>query len=142
VSRDFEVSADVNCEESTVSLRTGLILLNCVACSGLADVILVMDASDSIRIERFPRVIELLTAVVEQMDVDSGRVRVGAVKFAKNSTIEFHLNRFTSRQDVMDAVQRVTFVGGRTNISGALWTLVLVHVVSYTVTPRGGQCFI
>ena len=44
-----------------------------VACTGLADVILVVDASDSIRRERFPQVIELLTAVVEQMDIDSDR---------------------------------------------------------------------
>ena len=83
-----------------------------------------VDASDSIRIERFPHVIELLAAVVEQLDVDSGRVRVAAVKFANTSSVEFQLDAYRSKQDVMNAVQRVTFVGGRTNISGALWTLV------------------
>ena len=63
--------------------------------------ILVVDASDSMRIERFPRVVELLTGVVDQMDVDSGRVRVAAVKFADNSSVEFHLDEHRSKQVIL-----------------------------------------
>jgi len=97
----------------------------CTACTGRADVIFAIDASDSIRTERFPHVIRLLSSVVEQMDIGSERVRVGAVKFANNASVEFQLNAYRSKHDVMEAIERVSFVGGRTNISGALWTLVL-----------------
>ena len=93
-------------------------------CTGRSDVIFVIDASDSIRIERFPRVTQLLTSVVEQMDIGSERVRVGAVKFANSTSILFHLNAYTSKHDVMGAVGSISFVGGRSNISGALWVTV------------------
>jgi len=85
----------------------------------------VIDASDSIRIERFPHVTQLLVSVVEQMDVGPERVRVGAVKFADRASVQFHLDRYSSTQDVMAALERVTFVGGRTNISGAIRMMVL-----------------
>lgn len=88
----------------------------------------VIDASDSIRIERFPRVMDLLTGVVEQMDIGSERVRVGAVKFASNASVQFHLKTYTTKHDVMAALETVSFVGGRTNISGAIWTTVSSRV--------------
>ena len=96
----------------------------CLACTGLADIVFVIDASDSTRIERFPHVRQLLSEVVEQMDLGSERVRVGAVKFAQNASVQFHLDTHTSKHDVMAAFDRITFVGGRTNISGAIWLTV------------------
>jgi len=96
----------------------------CSACSGRADVVFVIDASDAIRVERFPRVTRLLASVVEQMDIGSERVRVGALKFGSNASIQFHLNTYSSKHDLMTALDRITFVGGRTNLSGALWMMV------------------
>ena len=45
--------------------------------------------------------VELLTGVVDQMDVDSGRVRVAAVKFADNSSVEFQLDKHRSKQVIL-----------------------------------------
>ena len=102
--------------------------LVCLACSGRADVVFVIDASDSIRVERFPLVTELLVAVVEQMDIGPERTRVGAVKFAGNASVQFYLDTFESKHDIMVALERITFVGGRTNVSGAIWIMVCALV--------------
>jgi len=93
----------------------------CLACTGRADIIFVIDASDSIRIERFPLVKQLLIDVVEQMDLGSERARVGVVKFATNASVQFNLNTYRTKHDVMAALERITFVGGPKNISGAFW---------------------
>jgi collagen type VI alpha len=89
----------------------------------LTDVVLVIDASDSIRNDRFPLVIALLMSVVDQLDVGFNRTRVAAVKFANTASVQFHLNEYKTKQDVIAAIQRIAFVGGRTNISGALWIM-------------------
>jgi Mg-chelatase subunit ChlD len=101
-----------------------------VACSAQVDLIFVVDASDSIRIERFPQVINLIAAVVDQMDIGPDRARVGLVKFANTASVQFQLNTYSTKQSLISAIKRVLFVGGRTNVSGAIWYMVRVATFS------------
>jgi len=69
-------------------------------------------------------VIQLLAEVVELMDIGLERARVGAVAFADDASVQFHLNTYSSKHDIMTALDRVAFVGGRANVSGAIWMMV------------------
>ena len=50
----------------------------------------------------------------------SGKTRVGALKWSDSASVEFHLNSYDQKQDVISALQRISFMGGRTNTASAL----------------------
>ena len=60
---------------------------------------------------------------MDTLDVREGGARVGLVKWSDTSKVEFHLNRYVDKQDVIQHVRHVMFVGGRTHTSSALRTI-------------------
>ena len=62
-------------------------------CQNEYDIIFVIDASGSIRRERFPLVMEFAVSVVEDFEVSPSRAKFGAVVFSDNAAVAFHLNR-------------------------------------------------
>ncbi len=83
----------------------------------------VIDGSGSIRHERFHEVLDFMTGVVQQLEINPDRpnkVRVAAVCFNTQAFVEFYLNTYRTKQDIIHAIQRINYLGGRTNIAGAL----------------------
>ena len=68
----------------------------------------------------FPQIISFVKAFIGKADIDSGNVRIGLVTFARSVRLEFNLNAFTTKRDVLRAVGRVKKLVGRTNTAGAL----------------------
>ena len=53
-----------------------------IGCNGdRADVVFVVDASGSIGESNFNKIIDFVRNIVNQLDIDSGRIRVGMVTF-------------------------------------------------------------
>ena len=66
--------------------------------SGMIDLVFVIDASGSIRNERFPVVLNFITSIVAQLDVHPDRTRVGAIWFSDTAGVQFNLNQYSTRQ--------------------------------------------
>jgi len=96
----------------------------CVGCDGRLDIVLVVEASDNIRNERFPRVLDLLSSVVEQFDVAADKTRFGALMYSQTALVQFNLRDYSTKQDVLTAVRRLRFLGGRTRVANALRLMV------------------
>ena len=66
-----------------------------LGCSSYIDLAVVVDASGSIRVERFPRVLEFITDVLAEfaLELDGGEARIGAVTFSESAKLEFPLGR-------------------------------------------------
>ena len=77
----------------------------------MADVAFVVDASGSIRRERFPLVLSFIQSVIDQLDVHPSQTRVGAVYWSDNAFLQFDLGKL-------------------------VWTswLFYIHVSSYDIT--------
>ena len=56
------------------------------------DLVLVIDASGSIRAERFPLVQEYMVNLVNELEVHPDKTRVGGVQFSSDSRTAFYLN--------------------------------------------------
>ncbi len=83
-----------------------------------------VDASGSIRAERFPKVQDFLAGVTSELEVGGDKTRVGVVKFSDAAEMQFSLDTYSRQQDVVHAIRRMAFVGGRTHTASALETLV------------------
>lgn len=95
--------------------------VNCErGCTGKVDVAFVLDASGSIRNERFPYVINFVNSIIDELQVSQQDTRIGAVSYSDNHAPQFLLNTYNTKQDVQLAFSRIPFIGGRTNTASAL----------------------
>jgi collagen type VI alpha len=105
----------------TCTCPLGFTGINCErGCSGRVDIAFVLDASGSIRNERFPKVIDTVVAIVEQLQVSLNDTRIAAVSYSDSYAPQFFLNRYSTKQDVQLALRRIPFIGNRTNTASAL----------------------
>jgi len=83
-------------------------------------VIFVVDVSGSVQRHRVKAIRELLVSVVADLDVGPSATRVGAVYFSDASDTAFTLDQYTTRQDVQEALRRIPYAGGKSNITAGL----------------------
>jgi len=96
----------------------------CVACSNGADVVFALDASDSMGFDNFQLMSQFVGMVVQTLDIDSVTSgptisRVGLVVFSDNAVLQFHLNRYTTKAGLLQAVN-VPYLTGSTNTAQAI----------------------
>lgn len=109
--------------------------INCErGCTGKVDVAFVLDASGSIRNERFPKVIEFVVSIIEELQVSQQDTRIGAVSYSDNAAPQFLLNTYNTKQDVQLAVRSIPFMGGRTNTASGLR-----HACNTIFNPANGD---
>ena len=89
----------------------------------MADIVIAIDASGSIRADRFTLVLNYVKAVVNSLEVAEDRARVGVIVFSDQATVKFHMNTFKSKQDVLQAIEMIEYTRGVTNIADTLKTM-------------------
>ena len=82
--------------------------------------------------------LDFVVNVVAKLDVDSGKVRVGAITISDTPTIQFRLSTYHAMMDVVDAVRRLPYRGYTADIGSALRTLRtdMLRSVSGTFTVQ------
>jgi len=98
--------------------------LSLTGCDTAADVVFALDASGSIGDENFRTMISFVTRLVEQLDIDNAQsvfsgTRIGLVTFANDYKLEFDLNEYTEKIDILNAIN-VYYTQGTTNTSAAI----------------------
>ena len=58
-----------------------------------------------------------------QVFIVSGRVHVGLVTYSDDTKVRFSLTQYSTKQDVLHAVERLPYTRGRTNTASALQTV-------------------
>lgn len=102
-----------NCERSCSGVGSGS------EGSGRLDLVIILDRSGSIRQEMFDDVKQYIVNVISEFEVYDDKVRVACVAFSDDATTIFYLNTYSQLQDISEAILRVTYSGGRTNIASA-----------------------
>ncbi|CAH1774657.1 unnamed protein product, partial [Owenia fusiformis] len=88
-----------------------------------ADIIFILDASESVGPQDFIKVREFVRAITRELDVSRDTNRIAAISFSDGVTEHFFLDTFDNKQDVLDALQNISYVGGSTNTQAALVAL-------------------
>ena len=80
-----------------------------------------VDTSGSIRSERFGKVQAFIKSFVEDHEISSDRIRVAAVSFANDAKVDFNLTTYSTREDIMAAIDMIQFnPNGKTNMAAGI----------------------
>ncbi|XP_039455766.1 collagen alpha-3(VI) chain-like [Oreochromis aureus] len=87
------------------------------------DVVFLLDGSDATR-TGFPAMRDFVQKQVETLSVDDGKDRVSVVQYSRDPAVQFYLNTYTTKREVLDSVRGLRHKGGRPlNTGAALWYL-------------------
>ncbi|XP_061633704.1 collagen alpha-1(XIV) chain isoform X1 [Phyllopteryx taeniolatus] len=80
----------------------------------IADIVILVDGSWSIGRLNFRLVRMFLENLVNAFDVGIDKTRIGLVQYSGDPRMEWHLNAFTTKEAVIDAVKNLPYKGGNT----------------------------
>jgi len=99
------------------------------------DLVFVLDSSGSIDRVRFNVIKETIIATIYELDVSMDRTRVGLIYWSNSAFVAFNMNDYGQvKQDVVEAIRRVPFIGNTTYTAAALR---LVHDTAFQ--PHSGD---
>ena len=87
------------------------------------DVVFAFDSSTSVTLENFSLLINFAKDMIKDAEIDSGSVRVGALVYSSGAAIQFDLHMYSTKQDIIEAFNRIPYIPGRTNTAEALRTI-------------------
>ena len=74
-------------------------------------------------LERWQYVLNFAISIVTNLDVHPNRTRVGLIYWNDYAYVGFLLNQYTTRQDVIQAIRNIPYIGGRSDTTDALTIL-------------------
>ncbi|KAI7808924.1 putative collagen alpha-3VI chain [Triplophysa rosa] len=98
------------------------------------DVVFLLDGSDGTR-NGFPAMKEFVHRMVERLDVADNRDRVSVVQYSRDAEVNFHLNTYMTKKDIIDSVRGLRHKGGRPLNTGA----ALQYVKDNVFTASSGS---
>ncbi|XP_028983776.1 collagen alpha-1(XIV) chain isoform X2 [Betta splendens] len=100
----------------------------------IADIVILVDGSWSIGRINFRLVRMFLENLVNAFDVGINKTRIGLAQYSGDPRIEWHLNAFTTKDTVLDAVKNLPYKGGNT-----LTGLALTYILENCFKPESGS---
>ena len=88
-----------------------------------ADIMFLVDSSGSIGVENFIKMKTFMKNLVSKSQIRADRVQIGVVQFSGTNKEEFQLNRYTSQEEISDAIDRMAHIG-ETTLTGSALTFV------------------
>lgn len=81
-----------------------------LVCRSRVDLVILIDGSRSVGRSNFRKVIDFVKSFVSFFPLSARETRVGVMVFSSRSRLEFGLNRYGSRTQVVRAINRIRFV--------------------------------
>nr|XP_020464152.1 collagen alpha-1(XIV) chain isoform X3 [Monopterus albus] len=100
----------------------------------IADIVILVDGSWSIGRVNFRLVRMFLENLVNAFDVGINKTRIGLAQYSGDPRIEWHLNAFSTKDAVIDAVKNLPYKGGNT-----LTGLALTYISENCFKPESGS---
>lgn len=94
-----------------------------------------MDGSDGTR-NGFPAMRDFVERAVEKLNVGENRDRVSVVQYSRDAEVQFYLNTYTKREDVVDSIRGLRHRGGRPLNTGAALQYVRDNVFTNSSGSR------
>ncbi|XP_064876839.1 collagen alpha-3(VI) chain-like [Oncorhynchus nerka] len=99
------------------------------------DVVFLLDGSDGTR-NGFPAMRDFVQRVVEKLNVGGDKDRVSVVQYGRDQEVNFYLNTYTTKGDILDIVRGLRHRGGRPLNTGAALQYVRDNVFTASSGSR------
>ncbi|XP_052421949.1 collagen alpha-3(VI) chain isoform X26 [Carassius gibelio] len=99
------------------------------------DVVFLLDASDGTR-NTFPAMRDFVQRLVEQFSIDANRDRVAVVQYSRDAEVNFYLNTYTTKGEILNSVRGLRHRGGRPLNTGAALQYVRDNVFTASAGSR------
>uniref|UniRef100_A0A673ZJQ3 Collagen, type VI, alpha 3 n=1 Tax=Salmo trutta TaxID=8032 RepID=A0A673ZJQ3_SALTR len=103
-----------------------------------ADVVFLLDGSDGTR-NGFPAMRDFVQRVVEKLNVGGDKDRVSVVQYGRDQEVNFYLNTYTTKGDILDIVRGLRHRGGRPLNTGAALQYVRDNVFTASSGSRSQE---
>ena len=94
-----------------------------------------LDGSDGTR-NGFPAMRDFVQRVVETLNVDENKDRVSVVQYSRDPAVQFYLNTYTTKGEIVDTVKGLRHKGGRPLNTGAALQYVRDNVFTASAGSR------
>lgn len=94
-----------------------------------------LDGSDGTR-NTFPAMRDFVQRLVEQFNIDANRDRVSVVQYSRDAEVNFYLNTYTTKGEILNSVRGLRHRGGRPLNTGAALQYVRDNVFTASAGSR------
>lgn len=99
------------------------------------DLVFLLDGSDGTR-TGFPAMRDFVQRIVETLSVDDKKDRVSVVQYSRDASVQFYLNTYMTKGEILDAVRGLRHKGGRPLNTGAALQYVRDNVFTASAGSR------
>jgi len=97
--------------------------------------VFLLDGSDGTR-NTFPAMREFVQRVVEQFNIEANRDRVSVVQYSRDAEVNFYLNTYSTKGEILNTVRGLRHRGGRPLNTGAALQYVRDSVFTASAGSR------
>uniref|UniRef100_A0A6I8PSD1 Cochlin n=1 Tax=Xenopus tropicalis TaxID=8364 RepID=A0A6I8PSD1_XENTR len=89
-------------------------------CLNAADIGFVIDGSSSVGTGNFRTVLQFIANITNEFEISDTDTRIGAVQYTYEQRLEFGFDKYSTKQDVMNAIMRIGYWSGGTSTGAAI----------------------
>uniref|UniRef100_A0A8C5T5Q3 Vitrin n=1 Tax=Malurus cyaneus samueli TaxID=2593467 RepID=A0A8C5T5Q3_9PASS len=89
-------------------------------CLNSADIGFVIDGSSSVGTGNFRTVLQFVANISKEFEISDTDTRIGAVQYTYEQRLEFSFDKYSTKQDVLNAIKRISYWSGGTSTGAAI----------------------
>ncbi|NXO33502.1 VITRN protein, partial [Locustella ochotensis] len=89
-------------------------------CLNAADIGFVIDGSSSVGTANFRTVLQFVANISKEFEISDTDTRIGAVQYTYEQRLEFSFDKYSTKQDVLNAIKRISYWSGGTSTGAAI----------------------
>ncbi|NXM35685.1 VITRN protein, partial [Oxyruncus cristatus] len=89
-------------------------------CLNSADIGFVIDGSSSVGTSNFRTVLQFVANISKEFEISDTDTRVGAVQYTYEQRLEFSFDKYSTKEDVLSAIKRISYWSGGTSTGAAI----------------------
>ncbi|KAG8444202.1 hypothetical protein GDO86_009404 [Hymenochirus boettgeri] len=89
-------------------------------CLNAADIGFVIDGSSSVGTGNFRTVLQFIANISSEFEISDTDTRIGAVQYTYEQRLEFGFDKYSTKQDVVNAIMRIGYWSGGTSTGAAI----------------------
>ena len=120
-------------EQTSLLCSFSMFVLSACGSGTKADVVFVLDTSGSVGADDFGLLKEFVSQVLEEWDIGQDQIRIGVMKFSTSPEVEFQLDEYEDKENLLEAVDSIEYSAGDTDTGMDAAT---AHVYTYLMSKQ------